>query len=238
MDTTAYLALSRQVALMRDMSVIANNVANAATTGFRGEQTLFESVLRRAGGDVRRLAFVHDVGTARDMSPGPLTATGNPLDIAVDGDGWLSFGTAEGVRYGRAGHLEIDALGQLVDAVGNPLLDDGGAPLIVPPGDRDVTIAPDGTVSTRAGVLGRAGISGFADPRALVPAGGNLWAASEPAVPSRARLAQGMLEGSNVRPILEMTRMIETTRAFEGTQKLIETHHDIERRAIERVLAA
>lgn len=237
MDTTAYLALSRQVALMRDMDVIANNMANVATTGFRGEQTLFETVLRRAG-EAPRLAFVQDVGTARDMSEGPITATGNPLDLAVDGDGWLSFATPDGVRYSRAGHLEIDGLGQVVDAAGNPLLDDGGAPLTVPPGDRDLTIAPDGTVSNRAGILGRIGLAAFADPRALVPAGGNLWTAQELPAPSTARLQQGMLEGSNVKPILEMTRMIETTRAFEGTQKLIETHHDIERRAIERVLAA
>lgn len=237
MDTTAYVALSRQVALMRDMSVIANNVANAATTGFRGEQTLFETVLRRAG-EGSRLAFVQDVGTARDMSQGPITATGNPLDLAVDGDGWLAFGTAEGVRYSRAGHLEIDEGGQVVDAAGNPLLDDAGVPLVVPAGDRDLSIAADGTVSNRAGPLGRIGLAAFADPRALVPAGGNLWTAEQPPTPSTARLAQGMLEGSNVRPVIEMTRMIETTRAFEGTQKLIETHHDIERRAIERVLAA
>ncbi len=238
MDTTAYLALSRQVALMRDMSVIANNVANAATTGFRGEQTLFETVLRRAGGESPKIAFVQDVGTVRDMSPGPLTATGNPLDVAVDGDGWLSFGTAEGVRYGRGGHFEIDALGQIVGAAGNALLDDGGAPLVVPPGDGGLTIAADGTVSGAAGPIGRIGLAAFVDPRALVPAGGNLWAAEAAPAPSTARLAQGMLEGSNVQPIMEMTRMIETTRAFEGTQKLIETHHEIERRAIERVLAA
>lgn len=237
MDTTAYLALSRQVALMRDLDVIANNMANVTTTGFRGEQTLFETVLRRAG-EAPRLAFVQDVGTARDMSQGPMSATGNPLDLAIDGDGWMSFATPAGVRYSRAGHLEIDAAGQVVDAAGNPLLDDGGAPLTVPPGDRDITIAADGTVSNRAGILGRIGLSAFADPRALVPAGGNLWAAEDLPAPSTARLAQGMLEGSNVQPILEMTRMIETTRAFEGTQKLIETHHDIERRAIERVLAA
>jgi flagellar basal-body rod protein FlgF len=237
MDTTAYLALSRQVALMRDMSVIANNVANVATTGFRGEHTLFESMLRRAG-EAPRLAFVQDVGTARDMSQGPMTATGNPLDLAVDGDGWLAFATADGVRYSRAGHLEIDAGGQLVDAAGNPLLDDAGAPLTVPADDRDLTIAPDGTVSNRAGALGRIGLAAFPDARALIPAGGNLWAAEQPPAASTARLAQGMLEGSNVQPVLEMTRMIETTRAFEGTQRLIETHHDIERRAIERVLAA
>lgn len=237
MDSTAYLALSRQVALMRDMSVIANNVANVATTGFRGEHTLFETALRRAGG-TPKLAFVQDVGTARDMSEGPITATGNPLDLAIDGDGWFAFATGEGVRYSRAGHLEIDAAGQIVDAAGNALLDDSGAPLVVPPGDRDITVAADGSVTNRAGPLGRIGLAAFADAQALVPAGGNMWAAEQAPAASTARLAQGMLEGSNVQPVLEMTRMIETSRAFEGTQRLIEAHHDLERRAIERVLAA
>ena len=237
MDNSAYVALSRQVALMRDMTVIATNVANIGTTAFRAGHTMFESVLRESGGR-RPTALVQDVGTSWDMAPGPLTATGNPLDIALDGDGWLAFDTPDGVRYGRAGHLEVTADGGLVDAAGNALLDDGGAPIVLPPGDRELTIAPDGTLSNRAGPLGRVGISVFEGAGGLVPEGGGLWRAEAPPLPGTARVAQGMLEGSNVRPVLEMTRLIETTRAFEGTQRLLETRHELGRKTVERVLAA
>ncbi|MFO1068450.1 MAG: flagellar hook-basal body complex protein [Geminicoccaceae bacterium] len=237
MDNSAYVALSRQVALMRDMTVIATNVANIGTTAFRAGHTLFEPVLRESGGR-RPTALVQDVGTAWDMVPGPLTATGNPLDVALDGDGWLAFGTADGVRYSRAGHLEIAADGSLVDAAGNPLLDDGGSPIVVPPGDRALTVAPDGTLSNGTGPLGRVGIAAFAGQGGLVPEGGGMWRAEAPPLPGTARIVQGMLEGSNVQPVLEMTRLIETTRAFEGTQRLLETRHELGRKTVERVLAA
>src|SRR5690242_8111009 len=98
MDTTDYVALSRQMALMRDMSVIANNVANAGTSGFKAEHTLFETVLERAG-EPGSVAFVQDVGTTRNLQPGALTSTGDPLDVAIDGSGWFAFGTPGGTRY-------------------------------------------------------------------------------------------------------------------------------------------
>jgi flagellar basal-body rod protein FlgF len=237
MDTTAYVALSRQVALMREMSVLANNVANIGTTGFRAERTLFETVLERAGA-AGSVAFVQDVGTAHDLRPGPLSATGSPLDLAIDGEGWLAFASPDGVGYSRAGHLALAADGTLVDAGGRPVLDESGAPIAVPAGDGDIAIAPDGTVSTRSGPIGRIGIAAFAEPRALRPRGDGLWDASTEPLPSAARLVQGMLEGSNVEPVLEMTRLIETTRAFEGTQRMIEAHHDLERRAVERLIGA
>jgi flagellar basal-body rod protein FlgF len=237
MDTTAYVALSRQVALMREMTVLANNVANIGTTGFRAERTLFDTVLRRAGA-AGEVAFVQDVGTAYDLRPGPLAATGSPLDIAIDGDGWLAFATSDGTGYSRGGRLQRAPDGTLTDSTGRPLLDDAGAPIAVPTADGEISIAADGTVSTRAGQIGRIGLASFTEPRALRPRGDGLWASAAAPLPSTARVVQGMLEGSNVEPVLEMTRLIETTRAFEGTQRLIETHHDLERRAVERLLAA
>lgn len=237
MDTTAYVALSRQVALMREMAVLANNVANVGTTGFRAERTLFDTVLRRAGaGD--EVAFVQDVGTTHDLRPGPLAATGSRLDVAIDGDGWLAFAVADGTAYRRGGRLQLGPDGTLTDSAGHPLLDDAGAPITVPPGNAEIAIAADGTVSTRAGPVGRIGLASFAEPRALRPRGDGLWVTAAAPQPSAARLVQGMLEGSNVEPVLEMTRLIETTRAFEGTQRLIEIHHDLGRRAVERLLAA
>ena len=238
MRTSSYLALSRQTVLQREMTVIANNLANATTTGYQAERLVFDEALARTGH--RAVAFVQDVAQARDLAPGPITQTGNPLDLALEGPGYLAFATAEGVRYGRAGHLEIDREGRLVNADGQPLLDDSGNPISLPLDEPTVTVAGDGTISRRGGPLGRISIATFPNEHALRHAGGGLFAAEEPGLPPSpaTRVVQGALEGSNVQPVLEMTRMIETSRAFEGTQRLIEAHHDLERRAIERVLAA
>lgn len=237
MDTTSYIALSRQIALQRHMATIANNVANAATTGYRAEHTLFEPVLERSGDPPRRLAFVQDVGLYRDLSPGSLNQTGNRLDLALEGDGYLTFRTAAGVRYGRAGHLELDAAGQLVDARGNPLLDEGGAPVTVPPGDRDLTIGEDGSIANRAGPLARIRPVTFANEQALRREGDGLHRTDQAPRPATARVVQGALEAANVSAVAEMTTLIETTRAFEGTQRLIETQHELDRRSIERLIS-
>ena len=122
MRATGYLALSRQAALERDMAVIANNLANATTTGFRAEHTVFAETLQRVGS--RAIAFTADQAQARDPAPGPITQTGNRLDVALDGPGYLAFAGAAGVQYGRAGRLEIDPEGRLVNMQGQALLDD------------------------------------------------------------------------------------------------------------------
>ena len=130
MRTTSYLALSRQAVLERQMTNVANNLANAATTGYRAEHMVFEDTLHRAGR--QRVAFVQDVGLARDLAPGPITQTGNPLDLAIEGQGYLAFETDAGTRYGRAGRLEIAPDGRLVNSAGRPVLDDGGKPSFSP----------------------------------------------------------------------------------------------------------
>jgi flagellar basal-body rod protein FlgF len=159
------------------------------------------------------------------------------LDVALDGEGYLGFATPDGVRYSRAGRLELDAAGQLVNADGRAVLDEGGNPVVLPVDDRAVTIGEDGTVANRAGPVARLGVWAFAHEQALQRVGGGLHAADEaPAPADGTRVIQGALEGSNVRPVLEMTAMLETTRAFEGTQRMLETEHELERQAIERVI--
>ena len=238
MRTSSYLALSRQTVLQREMTVIANNLANATTTGYQAERLVFDEALARTGR--RAVAFVQDVAQARDLAPGPITQTGNPLDLALEGPGYLAFATAEGVRYGRAGHLEIDREGRLVNADGQPLLDDSGNPISLPLDEPTVTVAGDGTISGRGGPLGRIGIATFPNEHALRHAGDGLFAAEEPGLPPSpaTRLVQGALEGSNVQPVLEMTAMLASVRAFEGAQRLLDTEHDLERQAIERAVRA
>lgn len=238
MRTSAYLALSRQAAIQRGMTVIANNLANATTTAYRAERTVFDEALVRAGR--RSVAFVQDVAQARDRAPGPITQTGNPLDLALEGPGYFAFATQGGVRYGRAGHLEIDHGGQLVNASGHALLDESGNPIALPLDEPTLTVAGDGTISGRRGPLGRIGIVTFANESLLRHAGGGLFAADAPplATPPNAQVVQGALEDSNVQPVLEMTAMLASVRAFEGAQKLLDLEHDLERQAVERTVRA
>lgn len=236
MDTTRYLALSSQVALQRQMTTIAQNLANVATTGYRAEHTRFEQLLMR-GSTGEKTAFVQDVALVRSLAPGPITATGSDLDLAIDGPGYLTFATPDGPRYSRAGKLALDAGGQLVDSSGNPLLDDAGAPIVLAADDQRITVAADGTVSGRNGPVARIGLVGFADERLLERQGDGLYRSAE-ATQSEAggRLVQGALEGSNVQPVLEMTTMLATVRAFEGAQKLLDTQHELDRSTIDRTI--
>jgi flagellar basal-body rod protein FlgF len=220
------------------MATIANNLANVTTSGFRAERTVFDEAM--VGATRHQTAFVQDVAQARDLAPGPIEQTGNPVDLALDGPGYLAFATAVGTRYSRAGRLEIAPDGRLVNSGGQALLDDGGNAIVLPADETAITIAADGTISGRAGQLAQIGLVGFANDQSLQRAGDGLFSATEPPAPgaARGRLVQGALEGSNVQPVLEMTNMLACVRAFEGAQRLLDTEHDLERQAIERTVRA
>ncbi len=234
MDNTSYVALSRQLSLERQMAVVAGNIANMNTHGFKTEHLLFEQVLERAGA-ADRVAFVQDVGLIRDLGPGALEATGNPLDLAIIGEGYFTVDTADGPRFTRGGHFTLDGNGALVTSGGHRLLDAGGAVVRLPSGIGDVSIARDGTISTDDGVITQLGLVRFADDTRLRREGDSLLMTDQVAEPvTRPEIAQGRLERSNVQPILEMTRMMETVRAFQNTQRLLETHHEMVRRVIDQ----
>jgi flagellar basal-body rod protein FlgF len=236
MESTAYIALSRQMVLDRQMDVIAHNIANATTTGFKATAMLLEPVPVNAG-ERQRLDYVQDVGMVRDLRPGPVTTTGNPFDLAIEGAGYLAVQTAAGVRYSRSGQLHVSDLGELETAAGDPVLDDGGAPLTIPLDAGRITIAADGTVSTPTAVIGRLDLVTFANEQRLVSVGDDLYRTDQAPLPAtEARVVQGALEGSNVRPIVEMVEMMATVRAYQGTQRLLDTDHDLHRQAIERML--
>lgn len=239
MDTTRYIALSSQIVLQRQMTQIANNLANVGTTSYRAEHSRFEQMLTRQPG-APGVAFVQDAAPVRDLAPGPIMPTGNAFDLAIDGPGYLTVGTPDGPRFTRAGSLTLDAQGQLVDARGNPLLDDGGSPIVLAADDGQVTVAGDGTVSVRSGPVAHIGLVGFADERQLERQGDGLYRSpvESPQPDAGGRLVQAALEGSNVQPILEMTTMLATVRAFEGSQKLLDTQHELDRSTIERTIHA
>jgi flagellar basal-body rod protein FlgF len=134
METPSYVALSRQTALVRQMDVVANNLANVATPGFKAESEVFTTVPIRSQvrGSPAKLSYVQDFATARDFSTGPMNPTGNDLDVAIQGDGFFVVQTPNGPRYTRFGHFQLNAAGQVVTKQGYPLLA-GGAPLSIDP---------------------------------------------------------------------------------------------------------
>jgi len=231
MENTSLIAVSRQSALRRSMDVIANNLANMNTTGFKGEKMMFiEHLVRSRGGEKiggDKLAFVRDIATAQDLSEGAFKSTSNPLDLAIHGDGFLVLSTPEGQRYTRNGNLQMDATGQLVTRNGDPVLSDSNAPFFLSPQDRSIDIGPDGTLSTENGVLGKIAVVNFANRQAMRKVAGGMYSTSQQPIPvEQPSIAQGMLESSNVQPIVEMTRMIEVSRSYEGTKNFIKREDD------------
>lgn len=238
METAVYVALSRQMGLRRQLDVIANNIANANTTAFKGEEVLFAQYLPpgRPGGEAHRISYAQDIGTVLDLDEGAFAATERPLDIAISGPGYLVVQTPAGERYTRNGHLKLDDQGQLVVGDGHVVLDESGRPILLDPQDGAPVIAGDGTVSTRQGVIGKLALVRFVDPGALRLSGGGLFEADQPPQPApMARVMQGMLEGANVEPVVEMTRMIDVLRAYQTNARMMETANDLMSRAIERL---
>lgn len=236
MESPWLIAISRQAALQRQMDAVANNIANMNTPAYKSEEILFQDYLVKPQRDVP-LHFVEDVGMIRNLSEGPLTNTGNPFDLALSGDGYFVVGTQNGERYTRSGRFQLDADGRLVNQQGQAVLSASGQPIFIPEGTRDVSIAPDGTVSADTEAVGSIGVVRFDNPRALKREANNLYSADKAGTPDdRTRILQGMLEESNVNAVEELTRMIEVHRAYASNQRVLQDEHDRIRRAARVIL--
>lgn len=242
MDNAGYIALSRLMAQARTTAMLANNMANADTPGFRAARPVFAQYLDRQhevdeprGGS--ELAFTWDCASWRDTAPGPVQTTGNPLDVAISGEGMFVLRTEKGERYTRAGRFTLGADGTVVDPDGNALLGTGGEPIQLGLNDTRITISGEGVVSSENGELGRIRIVRFADGQKPQAEGDRLFASdTPPEAVDRPTLVQGAVEGSNVRPILEMTRMTEELREFQFTAQFAEREDERIRNALDRIL--
>ncbi|MGF7177528.1 flagellar basal-body rod protein FlgF [Azospirillum doebereinerae] len=239
MENQLYIGLSRQMALRRQLDVVANNIANMNTAGFRGERTLFETAMEAGGRKpTDRIAFTIDRSTYTDLRSGSFSATGNPYDVALDGDGFLAVQTPDGVRYTRDGRMRRDADGQLVTANGHPVLDDGRRPITINSDTSTVSIAADGLVSADGNVVARLGLSRFDNPQALTQTGDLLFEAGngvEPRPAPDTRLVQGKIEQSNVQGIAEIGRMMDLTRDYQAVTRMVDDGQDLLRTAINRL---
>ncbi len=242
MENASYIGLSRLSTMRREMDVIANNLANMNSNAYKGERMMFEEYLSRGttGLDTRsnRLSYVTDTGVLRNFTTGKLSNTGNPLDLAITGQGYFSVDTPQGRRYTRDGNLRLDEDRRLVTQGGHPVLDNRGREIVFPANDPNMpAIAVDGTVTLGAAQIGKIDLVTFQNEQGLRKTAQGLYATDlepQPA-PQTSTIAQGMLESSNVEPILEMTSMIELLRQYQNTQNLIDGEHDRLRRAVERL---
>lgn len=235
MESPLLIALSGADALRRKMEVVANNIANSTTSGFRREAVLFETD-RMEPKRNQPLDFVSDRSTYRDLSQGSFIQTGNAFDVALSGPGFLSVKDPKGETvYTRAGALKLSPEGNIVDASGNSIMSDGGDVINIPDTVKNITIGSDGTVAGDNGVLGKLAINEFANPQMLTPRGDNYYTlptgtAATPA--TETSVVQGSIEGSNVKPVIEMTEMMEISRRYQAVANIMEQEHDRIRSAI------
>lgn len=235
MQTQIYVGLSGQLALQHQLDVVANNVANMNTVGFRGEAALFDAHMERTQ-DRRQVAFVLDRFTYTDMRSGDYQKTGNPLDVALSGDGWLQVQTPGGTRYTRDGRLSLDAAGTLVTLNGAPVLDAGGGTIQLPNDVSGIQILKDGTISDGERNFGRLGAVRLPDNQAMKHEAGGLYvSAGQPVEATDVEIHQGMVEQSNVQPVVAMTQLIELSKAYEMAKSLVDGGDETLRGAIHTI---
>lgn len=225
MDAAGYATLNRQSGLMREMGVVANNIANSSTTGFRREGVVFSEFVAALDQDPS-LSMAHASGRHVDLSQSTLSQTGGQFDFAIQGEGFFLIDTPQGQRLTRAGSFTPSAEGELVTMDGNRLLDAGGAPIFVPPDAKGVALAADGTLSAGGQPIAQVGLWQPTNPLSLRHQAGTLFAADGVEPATGATVLQGQLEDSNVEPVSEIARMIEVQRAYELGQKFLDAEDE------------
>ncbi len=233
---TAYVTLSRQSGLMNEMRLVANNIANANTTGYRAQGLVFSEFVRDMPGNPS-LSMSRAEARNTSHQQGVLTETGGQFDFAIEGDGFFMVETPEGNRLTRAGSFSPNAEGDLVAPDGARVLDSNGSPVFIPPDAASIDVGSDGTLSVEGQLLGQIGVYRVEDLKDLVREGntrfsttGNIDPVDEPVVLHR------FLEGSNVNAIAQVTRLIEIQRAYELGQSFLETEHERVRGALKALM--
>jgi flagellar basal-body rod protein FlgF len=227
-STPGLVLLSNQQALQRAMDIVANNVANSSTTGFKREGIEFDTLLSKpAPGE--SISFVVDRATYRDASNGPINPTGNSLDLAIQGPGYFEVQNSNGsTSYTRAGAFQISNQGQIVNLAGLPLLGDGGQPITVPDTVTELNVSNDGFISARVdnganlAQLGKIALATFDSEQGMQSQGNGLYTTTQtPAPAPDSSILQGALEQSNVQPVTEMTSLIRIMQSYQQAANII-----------------
>ncbi|MBI1328810.1 MAG: flagellar basal-body rod protein FlgF [Alphaproteobacteria bacterium] len=239
MDNSLLVSLSHQLASYRSMDVIANNIANVSTPAYKREAVKFEEYVANVQGSESDsgpvpVSFVQDKGVVRDLNEGRIEATHAPFDFAVNGKGYFVVNTANGERYTRNGHFQLDGSGRVVTSEGDAVMGEGGE-ITVTADDGDIHVAEDGTISGKQGQLGKLRLVNFDNERALQKEGASLYTTTQSPTPADGKIRQGMLETSNVEPVIEISHMIEVMRAYQATANLTQSQEDMMRQAIDKL---
>ncbi len=238
MDTTGYVSLSRQVGLAQEMQAIANNIANMATAGYRAEGVVFSEYVRQLEAEGGSVAFTRPGARVTSDIQGALKQTGGTFDLAIDGPGYFTVDTGDGIALTRAGGFSRNAVGELVSTVGDRLLDIGGAPIFVPPDARAVSIAGDGTLTADGLPIAQVGRVIPEEGAVLTRTDGVKFRTDAPLAPAEeGTIVQGFLEEANVNPVAELARMIEVQRAYEAGQRLMDREDERMRQVLRTATA-
>jgi len=239
MDNTLYVGLSRQVTLQCSLDVTANNLANVDTAGFKMESLIVNTDPLDAPAPTNTpVQYVLDTGLARNFAPGSFETTGNPLDLAVEGDAFFTIQTAQGPVYTRDGRFAISADGTLVDKNGNAVQADGGSTINLDIKKSSPSIGRDGTVMQDGVQVGKIAMVRFADRGALSKTGDNRFSspATNPPLPATdSLLRQGVVEHSNVTPVVEVTHLISISRQYERIAAMMNAASDLSKQAVSRL---
>jgi len=229
MSSGIYVATAGAVAQSNALDATANNIANAATTGFHGDRVTFREALTAARSpDVATVG----AGTTRvDAQAGALLPTESPLDLALDGDGYFGVATPAGPRYTRAGNFQLDPKGNLVTADGFAVRGQGGAPINIPAEATQIAIAADGTVSADGNEIGKLELVRFAANQVKREGGSLFSATGRPLAGELPKVRSGMLESSNVNVVRGVVDLVKVSRTYESLMRVIQGYHDIESRA-------
>ncbi|HWT51210.1 MAG TPA: flagellar basal-body rod protein FlgF [Caulobacter sp.] len=241
MDNALYVGLSRQMTLRRQLDIVANNIANANTTGFKTEDLMVRTEQAKPAKTLdgsSPVKFVLDTGVARDFTQGAMTKTDGDFDLAIEGKGFFKIQTAAGERYTRDGRFTTNPEGQLVTQSGYPVMDEGGGQITIDPQLGPVMVGKDGIVSQGAVRVGKIGLVRPDDMSTFAKDGDNLYRNTTNTTPqpvTDAQIHQGMLEASNVNSVIEITKLIEIQRAYEGVAKMMDNTSELSRTAVERL---
>jgi len=241
MDNSMLIGLTRQLTLRQQMDVIANNIANASTQGFKVERVMLEADTAHRANHLdgpRRTQFVDEWSMGRDFSQGALTRTGRPLDLALDGDGFFTLQTEAGERFTRDGRFGLNPQGELVASDGALLMDANGQPIVIDETAGQISITETGTITQNGVQLAQVGVTRFEDRTQLSKVGENRFSAPEDLerlLEEPPLVRQGFTESSNVRPMLEITTMMQVSRAYGSVSRMINDTDELSRKAIERL---
>jgi len=239
MPSDLYVALSGQITMDARLSTVANNVANMRTGGFRAETVDFKTVMSQTRTESVAFATVGERHIERRQ--GPIEMTGNPLDVAIAGEGWFAVQTPSGLAYTRDGRFTVTEAGDLLTLTGYNVVDEGGAPIAVDPRRGPIDIAADGTITQDGADVGVLGLFAIPPEAQLSRYGDTALMSDRPAEPIADRVAngvrQGYREGSNVDPVKAITELISVQRAFEYGANVVRDRHQTLQQAV-RTLGA